>query len=141
MLLKMQLECILLRLVTNKMYKHIVFQNGDGVSVMGLDYFNLSEVRHWSREGTLEKNGNPPDPIFTEPGGTEHTLGNGGLQCPEDDLLFADGTPVCTESTADFLTRVIERHIPAGTAYEVIDTRIYSFPADRYFRDAWEWED
>ena len=120
------------------MYNHIIFQNGDGIAVMGLDYFNRSDIRVWTRAGKLLKNGKPPDPIFTEPDGTQHTLGNGGLQCPADDLLFADGTPVCTESTADFLARTIARHIPAGTVYEVIDTRVYSFPSDRSFRDAWK---
>jgi len=120
------------------MYTHIIFQSEDGISVMGLDYFNRSTIRSWSRAGNLVKNGNPPDPIFIETGGTQHTLGNGGLQCPADDLLFADGTPVCTESTADFLARIIAEHIPAGTTYEVVDTRIYSFPSDRSFRNAWK---
>lgn len=122
------------------MHKHIIYTQPDGaVEVIGLDYFNLSDVRKWTRPGELIKRGpsSNPDPQFIEPDGTELTLANGGLQCPADDLLFADGAPVCNESTADFIERVILRHVPHGVVPKVLDVRKWKFQPDRTFREAW----
>lgn len=125
------------------MHKHIVFTRPEdgGVSVVGLDYFNPSVVRFWTRPGKLRGvNGNP---VFTLPDGGVLTLENGGLVHPDDDLLFADdGSPVCVESTANFVARVLARHVPAGVIHEVIDTRTFLWPSDnmdgdKYFKDAW----
>ena len=41
----------------------------------------------------------------------------------------------------DMVDREIAR-LPAGTVYHVVDTDdVGAFPPDRYFRNAWEWED
>ena len=121
------------------MFKHIIYQHPtkDTLAVMGLDYLNPSDVRKWTRPGKMQANNKSP--IFTEPDGTEHRYDDGGLICPDDDLLFADdNSPVSTETTEEFVRRVADRHVPDGVAYEIIDTRTAVMPSDRIFRNAWK---
>lgn len=122
------------------MFKHLTYQHPtkNVLAVVGVNYLTPSALRKWSREGKLLPNkGNP---VFTEPDGTKHRFDDGGLVCPEEDLLFADtGEPVSLESSATLLQRVIDRVIPDGVAYEIIDSRdTTALPPDRIFRNAWE---
>jgi len=118
------------------MYKHILATMPDGaVQIIGLDYFNMSHIRQWTRPGELSKGGTStaPTATFIQPDGTVLPI-----SCPDDDLFFSDGKAVCNETTEDFLQRVIKTHIPAdAVSYEIIDVRTWAFPPDRIFRDAW----
>ena len=52
---------------------------------------------------------------------------------------YGDGSQSVGESDDDFLTRVIAKDVPSGVAYHIIEDT--DLPSDRYFRNAWEWEE
>jgi hypothetical protein len=43
------------------------------------------------------------------------------------------------ETEEEFLARTSAKAIPSGVATHIIENT--EIPSDRYFRDAWEWED
>ena len=47
-------------------------------------------------------------------------------------------TSLTTETDDELLARSIAR-LPEGTDYHIVETE--DLPTDRYFRNAWEWED